>query len=64
MKTKFIYVSPISSKAHISFELDMLQLHSCRVHHEDSDAYHLESITKHRFSVRKHDDSHWKIEQC
>ncbi len=63
MKTKFIYVSPISPKAHTFFEVDMLQLHTCRVKEENSNAYHLESITKQRFSVLKHDDSNWMIEQ-
>ena len=35
MRTKFICVSPITPKARIFFELDMLELHSCRVERED-----------------------------
>jgi hypothetical protein len=63
MRTKFICVSPITPKARIFFELDMLELHSCRVEREDPDKYHLESITKRRFSISKHNDSDWRIEQ-
>jgi len=63
MKTKFICVSPISSKAKMIFELDMLKFHSCKVQKEESDTYHLESITKHRFSILKHNDLDWRIEK-
>tara|TARA_Y100000022_G_C12964825_1_gene246374 strand:- start:8 stop:199 length:192 start_codon:yes stop_codon:yes gene_type:complete len=63
MKSKFICVSPISPKAHLSFEIDMNLLHSCKVRSEDSDEYHVESITNHRFSVKKNNDSNWRIEK-
>jgi len=63
MKSKFIYVSPISPNARIFFELDMNHLHSCRIHGEDTSQYHVESITKHKFSVNKHNDSNWRIEK-
>jgi hypothetical protein len=56
-------VSPISPKAHLSFEIDMNLLHSCKVRSEDSDEYHVESITNHRFSVKKNNDSNWRIEK-
>jgi|TARA_B100000925_G_C21996412_1_gene469127 hypothetical protein len=63
MKSKFIYVSPISADARIFFEMDMNLLHSCKVKSEDTDQYHVESITKQQFSVNKHNDFNWRIEQ-
>jgi hypothetical protein len=61
MKAKFICVSPISSRAQLIFELDMLKFHSCRVQKEEPEVYHLESITKHRFSISKNNDRNWMI---
>jgi hypothetical protein len=62
MKTKFVCVSPISSKAKIDFEFDMMGLHSCRVKHEENDVYYLESLNKeYYFSVNKEKDSNWRI---
>jgi len=64
MKTKFICVSPISPKAKLNFELEMLGLHSCRVKHEENDFYYLESLNKeYYFTVNKKDDSNWRIIQ-
>jgi len=62
MKTKFVCVSPISSKAKLDFELDMKSLHSCRVKHEEDTVYYLESLNKeYYFSVNKEKDSNWRI---
>lgn len=62
MKTKFICVSPISGNAKINFELDMKNLHSCRVKDENDKFYYLESLNKmYYFYVKKEKDIHWEI---
>jgi len=62
MKTKFVCVSPISTKAKFDFEYDMRSLHSCRVTHEEDGIYYLESLNKeYYFSMNKEKDSNWRI---
>lgn len=64
MKTKFIYVSPISKKAKVKFDDDMLKFHSCRIKLEDDNRYYVESLNKScYFWVNKTSDLNWKIEK-
>lgn len=64
MKTKFICVTPISSRAKLNFQIDMSQLHSCRVKDENDQSYYLESLNKtFYFWVNKQQDPNWRIEK-
>lgn len=63
-KTKFICVSPLSSKAKINFYLDMDNLHSCRVKDEKNGKMYLESLNKnYYFWIDKKNDLNWRVEK-
>lgn len=64
MKSKFVYVSPITKKAKNNFSDMMNSLHSCRVKDERDDMIYLESLNKmYYFWVNKTKDPNWKIEK-
>jgi len=62
MKTKFVTVKPISSKAKNRFANLMDLLHSCRVEKEDQEKMFLASISgRYHFWMSKENDSNWSI---
>ena len=64
MKSKFIYVTPITKKAKYNFSSIMNSLHSCRVKDEKDDMIYLESLNKmYYFWINKKKDPNWKIEK-
>ena len=60
MKTKFVTVKPISSKAKNRFHNLMDSLHSCRVEQEDIEKMFLASISgRYHFWMKKENDPNW-----
>lgn len=63
-KTKFVCVSPLSTKAKNHFHFDMDNLHSCRVKDEKDGKLYLESLNKkHYFWINAKNDTDWRIEK-
>jgi len=61
-KTKFVCVSPKTSKAKNRFANLMDSLHSCKVEQEQDEMMFLTSISgRYHFWIKKCDDPHWNI---
>ena len=62
MKTKFVTVKPISSKAKNRFANQMDNLHSCRVEKRQYGKLYLSSISgRYKFSMHESCDDHWEV---
>jgi hypothetical protein len=63
-KSKFVCVTPVSSKAKNRFANQMEKFHSCQVEQETSDMFFLASLNRQYFFwVPKKGNDHWKIEK-
>jgi hypothetical protein len=63
-KTKFVAVSPLSSKAKNRFVNIMDSLHSCIVEQEIDNKLFLVSLNKkYCFWIQKEGNEHWKVEK-
>jgi hypothetical protein len=63
-KSKFVCVSPLSSKAKNRFANQMEKFHSCLVEQETDDMLFLASLNKQYFFwVPKKGNEHWKVEK-
>lgn len=63
-KSKFVCVTPLSSKAKNRFANNMDRLHSCLVEQEKDDMLFLASLNRQYFFwVPKTGNEHWKIEK-
>ncbi len=62
MKTEFLCVKPISSKAKNRFANLMDQLHSCRIEKRQDGKMFLASISgRYFFWINEHADDNWEI---
>lgn len=63
-KTKFVYVTPISTQAKQHFIHEMDLLHSCRVQQERGEDLYVQSINQqYAFWIPKGGNADWKVEK-
>lgn len=63
VKSKIVYLTPLSKNAKSYFYFDMSLLHSCRVEDETEDLYYVRSINNNcKFWIPKTGNDDWKVE--
>lgn len=62
MKSEFIYISPKSLDAKVFFELDLKELHSCKVLEKTDNKLLVKSIAgEYYFWIDKEQDKNWEL---
>ena len=62
VKSEFIYIKPKSTKSKLMFDIDLKQLHSCKVLKKESDKILVKSIAgEYYFWINKKNDSDWEV---
>lgn len=62
MKSEFIYITPKTSDAKVFFELDLKELHSCKVLEKTSNKLLVKSIAgEYYFWIDREQDKNWEL---